>query len=348
MNPRHLATLLGLSLPLLAASPASVTVTAVPGPSTIMGVMPVSPAAPANTVFYDYTVVDGQGITDEIPVGVTLVQQVGDWTSFRLAFHPAGSLIGATMPDPVLVTPAFTWATALIRLDVPPMTLADPGVAETRTLNINLQPEDRTPSNLGGLHNNFKTIHIRFNIVPATQDTFSYMTDSSGNLLLDCAGQAVTSSGSMDGRFAIVANGRKIEVATNPGQFYYNILWTNRTGSPQVVDVAFDRVNGVPKGANSIHAYAFPPAFSGVSAENFQAVNEAIPGGSGDAIQGVTVPAGWTLWANTHMEWAGLGGALPAGIATTCGTANQVLRVTGTLSGGVDRVSTSGAKGYRK
>ncbi|HEX9080744.1 MAG TPA: hypothetical protein VF768_00625, partial [Holophagaceae bacterium] len=137
-------------------------------------------------------------------------------------------------------------------------------------------------------------------------------------------------------------------VATNPGQFYFNVLWTNRTGADQVVSVSFARSECVPQGTNAIHAYAFPPPFSGVSQEAFQAVNDGIPGGSDDLIQGIRVPAGWTLWANEHLEWGGIGFPAPAGLATSCDSANQVLSVTGTLSGGVSRTGSAGARGYKK
>jgi hypothetical protein len=159
----------------------------------------------------------------------------------------------------------------------------------------------------------------------------------------------VDESGSTDGRFPIVANAkRNIQVATNPGQFYYNIIWENKTGATATVNVAFMRSGVNPKGAQAIHALAIAPPFSGINMDDFNAVNEGIPGGSDDLIEGIVVPANWFLWVSYHLEWAGLGQSVPGGCATTCPTANQLWTVKGTISGAVDRECTAGAAGYKK
>jgi hypothetical protein len=75
----------------------------------------------------------------------------------------------------------------------------------------------------------------------------------------------VTDSGSTNGRFVIVVNKKNIEVATNPGQFYYNIVWTNSTGFDQVVEVTFARTGVIPNGAQAIHGEVFPDPFTGVT-----------------------------------------------------------------------------------
>lgn len=69
-----------------------------------------------------------------------------------------------------------------------------------------------------------------------------FLTNSDGAFLADCDGVLVTESGSDEGRFAIVVNKKQIGVATNPGQFYYNLIWHNTTGAQQTVDVEFERV----------------------------------------------------------------------------------------------------------
>jgi hypothetical protein len=340
--------LASISVNAQAAPPPSTILNVTPETSALMGINPLQPAQPANTYFYQYAVTDGANITDSIPVQLCLGTSTGTWTSFNVSFSNAnGNLAGVTMPGGTTFIQTDTCKTVNIDINTGTLTLADHAVAEERKANINIQPKDKNPNNLNV--NTFPTIHISVKVSPAENDTSCFTTNSEGNLLAACNGSAVTASGSDAGRFAITANKQKnIEVSTNPGQFYYNILWTNKTGAQQVVNVNFAGTGAVAKGANAVHAYAFPAPFSGVSQADFQAVNDGIPGGSDGSIENITVPAGWTLWANYHVEWAGLGNVVPTGIAITCDSANQYQSMTGTISGGVDRVCSSGAKGYKK
>jgi len=117
--------------------------------------------------------------------------------------------------------------------------------------------------------------------------------------------------------------------------------------SPVAVSFSRDKVN--PKGAQAIHAVAFPPPFSGVSVEGFNAVNEGIPGGSDDQIGDILLPAGWTLWVTYHLEWGNLSSLIPGGIALDCGSANQDFSITATVNpGNGTQVCTSGGSGYKK
>jgi hypothetical protein len=183
------------------------------------------------------------------------------------------------------------------------------------------------------------------------------MTDTAGNLLSDCGGNPVTASGSDAGRFAIVINKKQNRiVATNPGGFYYNLVWTNGSGSDKSVQVDFVRSGLVPKGANAIHAIVFPPQFSGFDQAAFDAANEAVPGGADDHLDCILVQAGWTLVVTYHLDYAATGSAPPAGISDNCGTANQVVSVTATVTDcnnpdpATNKLGecTSGAKGYSK
>lgn len=330
------------------AAPVSTILNATPGTSTPMGIIPNQPSNPANTYEYVYTVTDGASIIDSIPVTLCPGSSTGAWTSYNVSFGDAnGSLAGVSVPSDAAITMASSCATVNIDINTGALTLANSVTPELRVANINIQPKNKAPNNLN--LNTFPNIHIRANIAPAENDTSCFTTDSEGNLLASCDGTPVTVSGSNSGRFAITANAKKnVEVSTNPGQFYYNILWTNKTGVTQQVNVTFAGTGAIAKGANAIHANAFPPSFSGVSQADFQTVNDGIPGGSDGLIQNVSVPAGWTLWANYHVEWSGLGNSVPAGIATACGSANQILSITGSISGGVDRECTTGAMGYKK
>ena len=177
------------------------------------------------------------------------------------------------------------------------------------------------------------------------------MTDSGGLSLTDCEGAWVTESGSEDGRFAIVAIKKGIEVATNPGGFYYNLIWRNTTGSNQTVDVDFDRTGVIPNGAQAIHSAVFSSALSELNPADFNGTNiNGIPDGTDDQALGLFVPAGYSLLVTYHLKWAGKGDPVPGGIALTCEEANQLIEVTGTVSGtGITTEScTSGALGYKK
>lgn len=330
------------------AAQVSATVNVTPETSTTLGIIPVHPAQPANSYFYDYNVTDGGSIVDSVPVELCLNQSTGIWSTFNVTFHEAsGSLPGVTVPVATAFIPTSTCTTVIIDINTGALKLTDPTVPETFVANINIQPKDKSPSNLSV--NTFPTIHIRASVAPAEKDTSCFITDGNGNLLATCDGSTVTASGSDAGRFSINVNSRKnIEVSTDPGQFYYNILWENKTGAAKTVSVNFAGTDVIVKGAQAIHAYAFPPSFSGVTQADFQLVNEGIPGGSAGTIPNITVPAGWTLWANYHVEWSGIGSTVPEGIATICDTANQLLSITGTISGGVERTCTAGAKGFKK
>ncbi|WP_136516166.1 hypothetical protein [Geomonas edaphica] len=320
---------------------------------TALNVIPEHPAEPANSYFYKYSVNDGGKITDTIPVTMCLNTSTGTWSVFYVNFSdPNGSTFGVSVPGNTMITPTDlnVCKKTEIKIDTEPLVLADSTKADVRETNINVKPEGKDPNDIN-INNNFPNIHIFFEIKPVLNDTTCFTTDGDGNLLAKCDGTAVTTSGSDDGRFSVNVNRQKNSVtASDPGQFYYNILWTNTTGEDQVVNVSLSAAGGVAKGANALHAYAFAPSLSGVTPENFQMVNDAIPGGSDGSIDNVTVPAGWTLWANYHMDWAGKGNTVPAGIATTCGDANQLMSVLGTVTeaNGKVHTCTSGAKGYKK
>ena len=151
-------------------------------------------------------------------------------------------------------------------------------------------------------------------VKPATSNISCFITDSSGNFLTKCDGSLADQSGSDAGRFAIVANKKLIEVSTNPGQFYYNVLYHNSTSAPITVDVTFSRLGVDPKGAQAIHAALFAPPFSGITQDGFNDVNDGIPEGTDDQVQGITIPAGWTLWVDYHLQWTGLGSRCRAAV----------------------------------
>jgi hypothetical protein len=195
-------------------------------------------------------------------------------------------------------------------------------------------------------------IHIRVLVKPATKNIACFITDSAGNFLTGCDGKLADDSESDAGRFAIVANKKSppIEVSTNPGQFYYNVLYHNPGSDPITVDVVFTRSGVSPKGAQAIHANLFAPPFSGFSQDGFNEVNDAIPEDADDQVLAITIPAGFTLWVDYHLQWNGLGNQVPPLCATECPAANQHLSVASTITetGGHKETCEAGAWGYKK
>ena len=226
-------------------------------------------------------------------------------------------------------------------------------------------PDDGTPQqvtisiNTGGLSTGVYTAQIHFSADPASGISFShdtihiqivvsdtcggenpplcFLTDSAFNPLTDCSGVPLESS--TGGTFPIVTNKKDKIVATNPGQFYYNLIWVNGTGSSHTLDLYFDRHNLVPHGTNAVHAYVFEsaaldPADPLVS--QFDMVNESgVPCGSGDdnpavCKSAVTINDGQIIWVTWHLEYSKIGtNANSLDLGNTC--SESVLSNDGTI-----------------
>ena len=174
----------------------------------------------------------------------------------------------------------------------------------------------------------------------------SFFTDSEYNALEKCDGEPA--SGASDGTFQIVArpNAETI-VSTNPGQFYYNLIWPN-PGSEQPVSIELSASNLNPKGRNAVHAMLFDSSGFVASLESWDMANEdGTPcGPSGPCT--VTVGSGKTLWITWHLEYAGKGES-SSGISNSC-PGNKTISATGTLKNGPTTLLTGSATatGYLK
>jgi hypothetical protein len=327
----------------------------------------VIPATMGNSTTYEYTIPDGQSVTDGIPVTfcVTGEPQDPSWSSFQVQIGNqgnGGNLLGVTFPGNVTFTSAETIPASLlpvcknatIQIATGPLTLTDPQIAQMFGKNINISDVLPFPSTGSSKpHVNWSgatEIHIKALVKPATSNISCFITDPSGNFLTACDGSLADQSGSDSGRFAIVANKKNIEVSTNPGQFYYNVLYHNPGSAAITVDVNFVKSGVSPKGAQAIHAGLFAPPFSGITQDGFNDVNDGIPEGTDDTVLGITIPAGWTLWVDYHLAWDGLGSPVPTGCATECPNANQPFSVSCTVTdtGGHSETCTAGAWGYKK
>jgi hypothetical protein len=356
-----LAGLMALSGP--AAAAVQIGASSAPQPSSPGNVFPTTNG---NSTFYEYTISDGGSVTDNIPVVFCLnSQQNTFWTSFQVQIGQignGGNLPGVTLPGNVTFTSAETipstnlpvCKTAIIQINTGVLTLLDPQAAQIFAKNINISdvsPNPSTGSSKPAVNWSGSTeIHIRVLIKPAVKNISCFITDSSGNFLTKCDGTLADQSGSDTGRFAIVVNKKNIEVSTNPGQFYYNVLYHNPGSAAITVDVDFTRSGVTPKGAQAIHAALFAPPFTGITQDGFDAVNDGIPEGIDDQVLGITIPAGWTLWVDYHLDWDGLGFPVPIGCATECPNANQPFSVTSTVTetSGHTESCTAGAWGYKK
>ena len=181
-----------------------------------------------------------------------------------------------------------------------------------------------------------------------------FFTDSNFLTLTDCSGASVT--GKTGGRFQVVSNAKKIATATNPGQFYYNMLWSNTTGSDQSVTVNLTPSGLIPSNTNSLlhpiaqaaHAYFFDTAtgFTDPLADWLFVNSSGQPcGPSGPCT--ITVPANDTLFVTWHLAWTGIGqNALSVNVG--CANANAAISATGTVTGGLTGSCTADALGYRK
>lgn len=335
--------------------PAALTV-----PGNVQGVVGGASAEGAR-VDYTYVRNDGQGIADSIPVEFCMLSSVGvPWTSFEVMLKVnknSGSLPGVTLPTNLL----FTYSdfqngqyckTTNIGIDTGALNLPNPNKAKNFTAVIQGVATNwiGSPTFLAKVvGENVIVLHV--NVLPAQDNTACYMTDSEGFLLQNCAGEDVSESGSDAGRFAIVANKKGREVATNPGQFYYNFVWKNRTGAGRYVRISFLRSNVLPQGAQAIHAYVTNAYGSTLTAAQFDEVNSiGVAEGADDLISSIYVPAGDSVYATYHLSYAGIGKAVPVGCATDCPPANQPLSVTATISGtGIATENCrSGAWGFKK
>lgn len=338
----------------------AVTIDVNPGIST-GGVNYSTPGASDQAV-YSYTINDGQAVSDTIPVQICMTAYETGWTSIAFTFGtPSAGLPGVTVsanqtfsaltsgsptPTPDCRSGSISIATGA---------LASGPIGTSYVSNITFGETGHNPTGTANRPNlNFvdiKKIQIKVTVLPVTSNVSCFLTDSDGNFLTDCSGVPVDESASDAGRFALVVNKRGTQVASNPGQFYYNLVWWNKTGTQQTVDVDIARDGVVPHGQQALHAAVFNGYLEPLTPGEFAAANaNGIPEGHDDQVTGVQVPAGASLLVTYHLEWAGLGQPVPGDCATTCAEANQFMGVVGVVSGAgiAEEECSVSARGYRK
>lgn len=336
-------TILLLVQPAMAAKTVNIDV----NPSTSTGGISPDISGGVNAV-YSYVIYAGQSITDVIPVQLCMTGSELGWTSIHVGFgSPGGDLSVVTLPaDQIFYSGAQVpdCRSLNIQIATGPLSVGN-YVATFNMGDTNQVPSGTNKPNV--TYADVKNFKIQVTVLePEVSHVSCFLTDSSGMFLTDCEGALVTDSGSDRGRFAIVVNKKGIQVATNPGQFYFNFVWLNTTGAERTVNVEFTRFGVDPKGAQAIHSAVFNGYLSSVNPSVFDEANmDGIPDGSDDQALGIVVPAGSSLLVTYHLTYAGLGSQVGA-LALNCEGADREIFITGTVSGSGIPEESCGSKAY--
>lgn len=287
--------------------------------TTTNGVAPTSPGN-SGQWFYAYCIPVGT-YSDTIPVQVEVDNTNGiSPETYGITFSATGGLSSDLTPSP-LSTLNFT------ATDDGSTTIVDIGLSGTFAAgNYTALVQVDGPS--GKLTNGPVKIHIMMSVGGACSSppaTSCFLTDSEFNLLNDCSGSPVGLN--TGGTFQIVANKKGI-VSTNPGEFYYNLIWTNTTGSDKTVVAAFAETNLNTVGANSVHAFVFDSSGFTEDLSSFDMVNQdGTPCGPSGPCS-ILVPNAQILWLTWHLTYS------------------QIGQATGPLTTSCSGTCTFGSKGY--
>ncbi|GEM_PF-2412096 len=312
------------------------------------GFTPTIPGNSPTEWFYAYCVPSGVSLSDTLPVDFTVTDtdnSPGD--SYTISLSATGSnALKSKITLPADFTISDDGSTTTQSIQIGPVSLSDGNYAVT--IHISGSPSNKLNVPVSNIH-----IHVAVGGACGGPNPSCFLTDSSFNLLTDCSGNAV--AGNSGGTFVIVTNSKGYVVATNPGQFYYNMIWNNTTGSDQTVTVTFQSSNLSPMGANSVHALVFDSSGFTEDLSSFDMVNQnGTPcGPSGPCT--ISVPAGQILWVTWHLTYTYIGQkAIMLNLSSTCSEScspdyKGYISATGTLSFDSTSLScTATACGYLK
>jgi hypothetical protein len=345
---------------LLAATKDNMTVTA--GKSTLLNITPFVPGNAQNQWFYNYTCVQtGTSLSDTLPISFTLDNARGDTLTATVTLNANGNptLAGAISFSPD-TTGSFnvTGGGSTVTEDIVIAT----GNLSAGTYDANVQISTNQPAKVTLNHD---TIHVRVVVADncSTPPTTCFITDSSFNPLLDCSGNPVALEANSGGTFQINFNAHNVIVATNPGQFYYNLIWTNNTGADHNITLTMSKSDDtlVTTGTNALHAFVFESADIDPTQPlvgQFDAVNtNGVPCGTGTTgsttcKSAVTIHAGETLWVTWHLAYAKIGQSTTSVTAGLCPVGGDLISATCLVSDSdtseVLTQCTSQATGYLK
>jgi len=200
---------------------------------------------------------------------------------------------------------------------------------------------------------------VRITVNPIPESVACWLTDSSGEFLADINGDPVTESGSNAGTFTLVVNPKKVEVATNPGQFYFNMSWWNRGNAPRTVVGTIPSsslVSLATQGRNSLHSALFQGMINQSTFQNyFSCANDgsdcySTPHGNSGVTAPITAPEKATLLLTYHLEWGRTRAIFPAGCVNTSGGYRCPISALGIISEGSTELArcAASATGYPK
>lgn len=292
-------------------------------------VSPTVPGSAPNQWFYSFCLSSGSSINQRFPIELKLNNTDGTSPeTITGTFNIVGGLASITS-GPSTWSQTDDGSTTTYSFDMLSSgELADGNYA----VNIQIVPSTSFRNDVEIPHD---VIHIQVVVGAGCNPGPScFLTDSSFNFLTDCSGADVTTNSG--GTFQVVTNAKNKIVATNPGQFYYNMIWTNDGLGRNVTFTltAYSNLNN--KGANSVHALTFNSSGFTQDESAFDMVNEdGTPCGPTGPCT-IFVDAGETLWVTWHAEYAKIGTLasqtnLNSTCSDTCSDDAKIL-ATGTLS----------------
>lgn len=314
--------------------------------------------------FYAYVCVPSRGddntvnnLSDTIPVTFTLTGTRLSGGSVNVSYNVTGNpaLASAVSVSPSPTTVAENGGSAGAIITLGPVSLADGNYV------TNVQMSTNQPGSVQIVHD---TIHIQVRVGGngcAGVPVHCFITDSSFGALSDCNGNPVAIESETSGTFQIVYNSNKI-TATNPGQFYYNEIWTNDTGSPHNITLTMSKSNLNTTGTNALHVMVFQSGDidpSNPVVADFNLVNtNGTPCGTGGTGPttckvNVTIQPGETLFVTWHLAYSKIGQNVSAagGTGNKC-PGTEVISATGIITdtdtGDLLATCTATATGYLK
>jgi len=321
------------------AAPGNETI-AITAQSTAHGVNP-SGSPKSKQWLYVICLPSGGTLSDTLPISCQGQNTSGDpGDSTTVSFTDTGDDLGITGTGSFMMSDTDDVTRNIV--------LNKSGLADG-TYNANVQISVPPGDNFAVTHDSIR-IQVVVGRCKVPQMT-CWFTDSDYNNLFNCDMQEVT--GDSGGTFQIVKNARGKVAATNPGQFYYNMLVPNTTGSDQTVTVDLSATGLSSHGAQAVHAASFDPD-SGFPAEtDWLYVNSsgAPCGPTGGCT--MTIPEGQVLFVTWHLAFGSTGSQAPSVWNNICGAINNPsVSATGgvipmapsTLSGSC----TANAAGYLK
>jgi hypothetical protein len=357
-----------------AADPGPITefanITVTPKASVPIGTIAVLPSNGDNgTVTYNFSVFAGESFSQTIPVEFCQTSTGGSaWSSYDMGVLASnGSALVVPTATPIqFANGEVSCKTLNIDVNTGPLNLPNPAnpVIRQRLIRLVKTAQDPVSPDVRVRNEGFdgykpSSIVVRITVNPIPESVACWLTDSSGEFLADINGDPVDESGSSAGTFTLIVNAKKIEVATNPGQFYFNMSWWNRSNAPRTVVgniPTSSLVNLAAQGRNSLHSALFQGMIDQSDFQTyFSCANDgsdcySTPHGNSGVTAPITVPAKATMLLTYHLEWSRIRSKFPAGCVDTGSGYRCPISALGIITEGgaeIARCSAS-ATGYPK